>query len=182
MEKVSFLFVDDSYEVAQILDNKNIIVFANRIDINSGDGSIFLMSLNVKDSDDDVIRGHLSPLTTTLEIAKILSSNLNDYLNSQEKKGLWLPSNLVSPDFSARFQAKAIKQANGEASYGIVWQGISTPGWSTDNIRNGTPKLSTSITISLNNAFDFWHEKPGKFEINDDIIYPACQILEFRGR
>lgn len=182
MGEVSFLFADDSYGVGNFFNSKTIIVFANRIDINSGDGSIFLMSLNVKDSDDGVIRGHLSPFTTTLEIAKSLSSNLNDYLNSQEKKGLWLPSNIVSPDFSARFQATDIKQANGEASYGIVWQAISTPGWSTANIRNGTPKLSTSITINLNNAFDFWHEKPGKFEINNDIIYPACQILEFRGR
>lgn len=182
MEKVSFLFVDDSYEVGNSFNNKTIIVFANRIDINSGDGSIFLMSLNVKDSDDDVIRGHLSPLTTTLEIAKILSSNLNDYLNSQEKKGLWLPSNLVSPDFLARFQATDIKQANGEASYGIVWQGISTPGWSTANICDGTPKSPTSITINLNNALDFWHKKPGTFEINGDIVYSARQIFKLKGR
>lgn len=182
MRKVSFLFADDSYEVAQILDNKNIIVFANSINIDSDKGSIFLMSLTVEDSDDGVIRGYLSPLATTLEIAQSLSSNLNDFLNENENKQLWLPSNLVSPGFSARFQAKAIQQANGEASYGIVWQGISTPGWSTANIWDGTPKLPTSIATNLNASFDFWHEKPGTFEISGDIVYSECQILEFRGR
>lgn len=182
MGEVSFLFADDSYEVAQILDNKTIIVFANRIDINSGDGSIFLMSLNVEDSDDGVIRGQLSPFATTLELAQSLSSNLNDFLNENENKQLWLPSNLVSPDFSARFQATDIKQANGKASYGIVWQGISTPGWSTANIGDGTPKLLTSIAKNLNASFDFWHEKPGKFEINGDIIHSACQIFKLKGR
>lgn len=184
MEKVSFLFVDDSYEVAQILDNKTIIVFANRIDINSSDGSIFLTSLNIVDEDSGhgKIKGHLIPFTTTLEIAQGLSSNLNDFLNEKENKQLWLPSNLVSPGFSARFQAKAIKQANGKASYGIVWQGISTPGWSTDNIWDGTPKLPTSIATNLNDSFNFLHEKSRIFEINSGIIYSACQILQFRGR
>ena len=182
MGEVSFLFADDSYEVAQILDNKTIIVFANRINLHSGNGRIFLMSLNVEDSDDGVIRGHLSPFTTTLELAQGLSSNLNDFLNKNQNKQLWLPSNLISSDFSSRFQATDIKQANGEASYGIVWQGISTPGWSTANIWDGTPKLPTSIATNLNDSFNFLHEKSGIFEINSDIIYSACQILQFRGR
>lgn len=182
MGEVSFLFADDSYEVAQILDNKTIIVFANRIDINSGNGSIFLMSLNIEDSDDGVIRGQLSPFATTLELAQGLSSNLNDFLNENKNKRLWMPSNLVSPGFSARFQATDIKQANGEASYGIVWQGISTPGWSTANIWDRTPKLPTSIATNLNASFNFLHEKSRIFEINSGIIYSACQILQFRGR
>ena len=108
MGEVSFLFADDSYEVAQILDNKTIIVFANRIDINSGDGSIFLMSLNIEDSDDGVIRGHLSPFTTSINSARNLSSGLNNYLNVETNKRRWNPE-IYNPNTSVAAKFSAIK-------------------------------------------------------------------------
>ena len=183
MGEVSFLFADDSYEVAQILDNKTIIVFANRIDINSGNGSIFLMSLNIEDSDDGVIRGHLSPFTTSINSARNLSSGLNNYLNVETNKRRWNPE-IYNPNTSvaAKFSAIKIEQNDQSSGYGVVWQGISTPGWSTANIWDSTYKTSTVIAIRLNEFFDFFRKKPNLFIINGNKIYSEHQVLSFVGR
>jgi hypothetical protein len=190
MGKVSFLFADDSYEVAQILDNKTIIVFAHRIDINSGIGSIFLTSLNIEDSDDGVIRGNLRPFTTNRNIARRLSSRLNDYLNNETNESPWHPEGYnPNTDWDAKFSATEIENDQ-YSGYGVVWENIPTPNWeNTSNLNwgigqnwEGTPNASTVIAIRLNELFDFCRERPNIFTINSDIIHSECKVIQFGGR
>jgi hypothetical protein len=182
MTEVTFLFSDESYDVAQICQKKTLIVFANRIDINSGIGSIFLTSLNIEDSDDGVIRGHLSPFTTTINIARRLSEHLNDYLNVEINKKRWYPEGYnPNTGWDAKFAAKEI-ESDQSSGYGVVWENIPTPDWSTDNIWDGTPKTSSILTRKLNEFFDFFHEEPNVFTINEDTIYSKFQVLQFRSR
>ena len=190
MEKVTFLFSDPSYGVAQICPQKTLIVFAKRIDINSGMGSIFLTSLNIKDSDDGVIRGNLRPFTTNRNIARRLSSRLNDYLNNETNESPWHPEGYnPNTDWDAKFSATEIENDQ-YSGYGVVWENIPTPNWdNTSNLNwrigqnwEGTPNASTVIAIRLNELFDFFREEPNAFIINGDIIYSKCQALQFRSR
>jgi hypothetical protein len=182
MKKVTFLFSDTSYGVAQTCSNKTLIVFANRIDINSDSGSIFLTHLNIKDSDDGVIRGNLNPFTTNRNIARRLSEHLNDYLNVEINKRRWYPEGYnPNTSWDAKFAAKEI-ESDQSSGYGVVWENIPTPDWSTDNIWDGTPKTSTVVTRKLNEFFDFFHEEPNVFTINEYTIHSKCQVLQFRSR